>query len=70
MIFLLLLQDGEPITAAWSRFRVNSKALRIRSVLVKDSGIYECKGVNGFGSIIARTRLVVAGNNCFKLLTY
>ncbi|OXA44103.1 fibroblast growth factor receptor-like 1 isoform X2 [Folsomia candida] len=56
-------KDGEPITSAWSGFRVNSKALRIRSVLTKDSGIYECKGVNGFGSIIARTRLVVADDS-------
>jgi hypothetical protein len=60
------LQDGESITPAWSpRFRVNGRTLRIRSMYSEDAGIYECKGVNGFGSQLARTRIIVSGKSTF-----
>ena len=63
---LIVLQDGESITPAWSpRFRINGRTLRIRSMYSEDAGIYECKGVNGFGSQMARTRLIVSGKLTF-----
>ena len=62
-IKLFFVQDGEPITPAWSRFGIKSisRTLKIRPVHVEDSGLYECKGVNGFGSQIARIRVLVVG---------
>ena len=35
------------------------KTLKIKGVTLADSGVFECKGVNGFGSISVQIHLVV-----------
>ena len=43
----------------WDRFRTNRKTLKIKGVTLADSGIIECKGVNGFGSESVQIHLLV-----------
>ena len=60
MIFLL--QDDLLVGAStWHRFKTNRRFLKIKSVEIGDSGIFVCKGVNGFGSVSVQIQLVVRG---------
>lgn len=43
------------------RFRRGKRYLKIKGVQVVDSGVYVCKGVNGFGSRSVDLNLVVKG---------
>ena len=54
-------QDDHLIQPNWGRFRLNRKYLKMKEVKVKDSGVYICKGVNGFGSQSVQLNLVVRG---------
>ena len=51
--------------STWHRFKTNRKFLKIKSVEIGDSGIFVCKGVNGFGSKSVQIQLVVRGKNEF-----
>lgn len=44
-------QDDQLIHPMRDRFRTSRKSLKIKGVNLADSGIFECKGVNGFGSL-------------------
>ena len=44
-----------------SRFRTVKKSLKIKEVTLDDTGIYVCKGTNGFGSQDSRIDLIVVG---------
>ncbi len=46
---------------SWNRFKVSKKVLKIRSAELDDTGIYHCKGVNGFGTENVRIELIVVG---------
>jgi hypothetical protein len=46
------------------RFRANNKILKIRSTEPEDSGVYYCKGINGFGTAEVRIDLMVIGKIC------
>ena len=60
MIFLL--KDDLLVGAStWHRFKTNRRFLKIKSVEIGDSGIFVCKGVNGFGSVSVQIQLVVRG---------
>ena len=60
MIFRL--QDDLLVGAStWHRFKTNRRFLKIKSVEIGDSGIFVCKGVNGFGSVSVQIQLVVRG---------
>lgn len=54
-------KDGETIGAGWSRFKTHQgdRELRIKNVEVEDEGVYNCKAVNGFGSVDIRYHLEV-----------
>jgi hypothetical protein len=59
----------------WERFRSDKKSLSIDNVELDDTGIYICKGTNGFGSSDeARTDLIVIGittlTNTPKMTTF
>ena len=55
-------KDKETINSyAWARFRPVKKSLRIKDVAKEDTGIYVCKGTNGFGSEEIRIDLIVIG---------
>ena len=63
-------QDGESIDDfSWPRYRVRKNYLKIKSADQEDSGIYECKGVNGFGTMQAQLQLIVTGKK-FILFTF
>ena len=50
------------------RFKTQKRNLKIRPVQLEDTGIYTCKGTNGFGSEEIRIDLIVIGeylNNYF-----
>ena len=51
-------QDDQ-LLPMWDRFKSSRRSLKIRGVTLADSGIFECKGVNGFGSVSVRLNLVV-----------
>jgi len=54
-------QDDHLIPHSWDRFRVRGKHMKIRGARVADSGVFVCKGVNGFGSAEVEINLVVRG---------
>jgi len=43
-------KDGDSIKAGWERYKPTNHGLRIRQVLLDDSGLFTCRAVNGFGS--------------------
>ena len=48
------------------RFKTQKKNLKIKPVMPDDTGIYICKGTNGFGSEEIRIDLIVIGKlKCF-----
>lgn len=52
-------QDDQLIHPMWDRFRSNRRSLKIKGVTLKDTGVFECKGVNGFGSVSVQIHLLV-----------
>ena len=52
-------QDDQLIHKMWDRFRTNRRTLKIKGVTLADSGVFECKGVNGFGSLSVQIHLLV-----------
>lgn len=52
-------QDDQLIHPMWDRFRSNRRTLKIKGVTLADTGVFECKGVNGFGSISVQIHLLV-----------
>ncbi len=62
MVSLLLVQDGQVIDdVTWTRYRKSKNSLKIRHANLDDTGVYACKGVNGFGSVEAIVELIVVG---------
>ena len=53
-------KDDETINAGWDRHREVSAGLRIKDVMEEDSGNYECKVTNGFGSVVVQYYLHVS----------
>ena len=49
----------------WERFRVSRKSLKIKGARREDSGVFVCKGVNGFGSQAVAINLVVKGKSSY-----
>jgi len=45
----------------WDRLKPRQKHLRIERVIATDTGVYTCKGTNGFGSTEVRIKLIVIG---------
>ena len=41
--------------------KTNKNYLKLRNVQKSDTGVFHCRGVNGFGSVQVEIRLVVAG---------
>ena len=54
-------KDGESINDGWERFRVRPTGLKIKDVVVEDSGHYVCRATNGFGSVSINYTLTVIG---------
>ena len=52
-------QDDQLINPMRDRFRTSRKSLKIKGVNLADSGVFECKGVNGFGSLSVQIHLSV-----------
>lgn len=52
-------KNGEKIDFMWIRHKTSKRALKIKDVNVDDTGIFMCKGVNGFGSAQVRIELIV-----------
>ena len=59
-------KNGETIDFTWSRYKTNAKKgfLKILKPLDAelDSGIFVCKGVNGFGTEQVQINLIVTGD--------
>ncbi len=53
-------KDGDKILEyLWPRFKPNRRNLKIRDAQLSDSGVYLCRGVNGFGSVEIVINLIV-----------
>lgn len=52
-------KNGEKIDFMWDRHRTGRKSLKIRNANEDDTGIFTCKGINGFGSEEVRIELIV-----------
>lgn len=63
-------KDGEEIKSYnWDRFKPNKMSLKIKEVTKEDTGIYICKGTNGFGSAEIRINLIVIGEYFYQVFT-
>ena len=49
----------EAIDYQWTRYRTNKRSLKIKEVALSDSGVFTCKGINGFGKEQIEISLVV-----------
>ena len=58
-------KGGETIDYSWIRIRTKGKQLRIKKSQEDDTGLYICKGVNGFGNVEVRVDLIVIGKKCY-----
>ncbi len=54
-------KDGEKIDFHWDRHKTGKKWLKIKHASEDDTGIFICKGINGFGSDEVRIELIVVG---------
>jgi hypothetical protein len=52
-------KNGEKIDYMWERHRTGRKSLKITNANEDDTGIFSCKGINGFGSEEVRIELIV-----------
>jgi len=52
-------KGGETIDYSFIRIRTKNKALKIKKSQEDDTGIYICKGVNGFGNVEVRVDLII-----------
>lgn len=60
-------KDKETIDSySWVRFKPVKKSLKIKDVSKEDTGIYVCKGINGFGSEEIRIDLIVISKSRAK----
>ena len=63
--YLYPSQGEEKIDYSWIRIRTAKKLIKIRNVVEEDTGVYYCKGVNGFGNTQVRVDLIVIGEFFF-----
>ncbi len=64
-------KDDEAINNySWERLKTARKYLKIFAVSPEDTGVYVCKGTNGFGSEEIRINLIVIGMKKFNLTQY
>ena len=54
-------KGNEIIDYSWLKIRTKNKIMKIRNAKVKDTGVYSCKGVNGFGNIEVKVNIIVFG---------
>ena len=54
-------KNGEKIDFMWDRHRTGGRSLKIKDVTEDDTGIFSCKGINGFGSVEVRIELIIVG---------
>ena len=55
-------KDGEVVDYTWTRINTNKNYLKLRAAQPGDTGVWNCRGVNGFGSVNVRIELIVAGS--------
>ena len=56
-------QDGEAIDYTWTRVKTHKNYLKMKNVKKDDTGVFICRGVNGFGSVSVRVDLIVTGES-------
>jgi len=59
-------KGGETIDYSWIRIRTQKKSLKIRRAQEEDTGLYVCKGVNGFGNVEVRVDLIIIGERVYS----
>ena len=63
-------KGGETIDYTFIRIRTKGRQLRIKKSQETDTGVYICKGVNGFGNVEVRVDLIVIGRGPFRIIYY
>jgi len=56
-------KDGEVVDYTWTRVKTNKNYLKLRGAKLEDTGIFYCRGVNGFGSVRVRVELIVTDSS-------
>ena len=56
-------KDGEVVDYTWTRINTNKNYLKLRAAQPGDTGVWNCRGVNGFGSVNVRIELIVKGDD-------
>ena len=65
------MQDGVPIDdITWIRYRKSKSFLKVKSAQPSDTGVYSCKGINGFGTEDARIEVVIVGEQSIQAKDY
>ena len=59
-------KDGEVVDYTWTRINTNKNFLKLRAAQPGDTGVWNCRGVNGFGSVNVRMELIVTGKNVYQ----
>merc|ERR1719234_2887139 len=60
-------KDGEVVDYTWTRVKTNKNYLKLRGAKLEDTGIFYCRGVNGFGSVRVRIELIVTASEDLKV---
>ncbi len=63
-------KGGETIDYSWIRIRTQKKSLKIRRAQEEDTGVYVCKGVNGFGNVEVKVDLIIIGELSDRLILF
>jgi hypothetical protein len=54
-------KNGDKIDFTWDRHKAAKRYLKIKNVNEDDTGVFVCKGINGFGSETVRIELIIIG---------
>lgn len=60
-------KEGQPIHSGWERFKVVDTGLRIKETETEDTGYYNCKATNGYGSVSINFTLTVLSERKDKI---
>ncbi|XP_023330620.1 fibroblast growth factor receptor-like 1 [Eurytemora carolleeae] len=60
-------KNGDVIDHTWTRMKTLKRVLKIRHIESADTGVYTCRGVNGFGSVTVRAEIIVKDHDEEKI---
>lgn len=56
-------KDGETVDDTWPAFRITSRTLKVKAATESLSGVYQCRGISGYGTAQHEIKLIVLGSH-------